>query len=423
MSKKDLAGSAALEALKRPRIEMKSIASVNNAKAQQVAGSQKETKAASAKGGTLPPVASPSSLPEKGSAEAEAHRQAALEAANAKPKPLPQKGRGAGLLLVTVLLPMAVVAGLYIYSKQAQNNQGLSTGSKETTQNQSPNRSVGAANGLTKSLGLTNPLRERKRIPSVETTTKTVVIPAGVPKPAAAATPPKNAHDSSPAHWDYSSTDWASLDPAYKTCGTGQVQSPINIKASAPLPAGPNFHYNYLPTRGKISNNGHTLIVNLAQTHQGNRGNQLLVNGKPYKLLQFHFHTPSENRINNRAYPMEMHMVHKNQQGQLAVVAVMIKAGPPNPLLDRLPLPTKQGQSTNSRGASLNPVLLLPYNRTAYTFSGSLTTPPCSQNVGWIVMKTPITVSHDTLARFQKLLGKNNRPVQPANDRAIFSSF
>jgi len=446
MSNQDLAGSAALKALKRPRIEMKSIAGVNNTKASRPKSSQSIS------------VASPAKRPEKGGAEAEVHRQAALEAAKVKPdvkKPLSQKGSaeayvhnmaakeaiksksrstpkdsapkgsGAGLLFVTLLLPMAVIAGLYIYSKQAQNNQSFSTRATKTTHDQFPASSGRAANGLTKSLGLTNPLREKKHVPAVntasQTTTKTVVIPAGVPK-SSAATPPKNAHGSSPSHWDYSSTDWASLDTAYKTCGTGQVQSPINIQATTPLPAGPNFHYNYLPSTGKINNNGHTLIVNLA------KGNQLLVNGNPYELLQFYFHTPSENQINNRAYPMELHMVHKNQQGQLVVVAVMIKAGPPNPLLDRLPLPAQKGQSTNSHlanrlSARLNPVLLLPYNRNAYTFSGSLTTPPCSQNVGWIVMKTPITVSPGALARFQKLLGKNNRPLQPANRRTIFSSY
>ncbi len=415
MSKKDLAGKAALKALKRP---------------------------------------------EKGSAEAEAHRQAALEAANAKPeseKKLPQKGSseayahnlaakealkssssspqqgkssGSGFLLLAVLIPVAAVVGLYFYSKLEQNSQGSLTASSAISSNSSSSQR--AAKTRSNSLGLTNPLRSRKTLPTEktaapETSTGTreltnsnqpVTLPLNADAKAHTTTTlAKNAHGAGPSHWDYSSTDWALLDPAYKTCGAGKKQSPINIQTTTPLPTGPSFSYNYLPSAGKISNNGHTIMVNLA------KGNQLLVNGNAYELLQFHFHTPSENRINNRSYPMELHMVHKNQQGQLAVVAVMIEAGPPNPLLDRLPLPSAKGQSTNSQGASLNPVLVLPYDRNTFTFSGSLTTPPCTQNVGWIVMKTPITVTPQTLARFQKVMGKNNRPVQPANRRTIFSSY
>ncbi len=401
MSKKDSAGKAAQEALKRPE-KGSAEAQVHRQAALEAANAKPESE---------------KKLPQKGSSEAYAHNLAAKEAQSAsRAKGETTKESGSWPLLLAVLLPVAAVAGVFFYAQQMQNNQGSLASLSADSSKQSASQRT--ANAHPVSLGLTNPLRDRKKNPAENAMTGTIVA-ARVDKPHSLTPPPssKSAHGNGPSHWDYSSTDWALLDPAYKTCGASKKQSPINIQATTPLPTGPNFSYNYLPSHGKISNNGHTIIVNLA------KGNQLLVNGNEYELLQFHFHTPSENRINNRAFPMEMHMVHKNRQGQLAVVAVMIQAGPPNPLLDRLPLPAQKGQSTNSQGNNLNPVLLLPYDRNTFTFSGSLTTPPCSENVGWIVMKTPITVTPQTLARFQKVLGKNNRPVQPANGRTIFSSY
>ena len=451
MSKKNITGDAALKALKRPQVESKSIAGTKSTKAHKKA------------------------LPEKGSAEAEAHKQAVLEAKKAELTPartLPQKGAseayihnlvakenaksksaaspqnsdrkssGIGLLVLGVLLPMTAVAGLFMYSSHLKKTNAPASKSAQPENNQHQAASTIAANKPSKSMGLSNPLRDKQRPPASKpptppiqsgqsanqlpnnpwmknaTNSATIPTPSNTTMPATAPIPSKSESAlEKPSHWDYSNTDWALLDPAYKTCGTGKAQSPINIEATTPLPTGPNFHYNYFPSPGKISNNGHTLIVNLA------KGNQLLVNGQPYELVQFHFHTPSENKINSRTYPMELHLVHKNQQEQLAVVAVMIKAGPPNTLIDALPVPAKKGQAINIQRASLNPVLLLPYDRNTYTFSGSLTTPPCTQNVGWIVMKTPITVLPETLARFHKALGNNNRPIQPTNGRFIFSSY
>lgn len=414
--------------------------------------------------------ATKSTLPQKGSAEAAVHNMAAQEAAGKKsPNTNQHKGESSlGFLFLVLMLPLAIVGGLYAYATYMQDNNAPQS-DKNTADKATPKTPKSAAK-IEKTPAApapTPPSVAKPVMPPVE-----VTPPVEAPKPqasipqkamspeaaasvAAAPTPastktapqptkptettpkikpattteaPKNTEPKTvtqPAtaehaktekgHWDYESTDWASVDPAYKTCGTGNNQSPINIPMTAGN-TGPQFQYNYALSAGKLHNNGHTVQVDL------DKGNQLLVNGKAYDLIQFHFHTPSENRIHGKSYPMEVHLVHKNAENQLAVVAVMIDQGGTNELLSHMPVPAKKGDTISSGGANINPALLLPANRTGFTFSGSLTTPPCSESVGWIVLQTPIRVESETLARFQKVLGNNNRPIQPTNNRAIYNA-
>jgi carbonic anhydrase len=146
------------------------------------------------------------------------------------------------------------------------------------------------------------------------------------------------------------------------------------------------------------------------------------LDGVEYKLLQFHFHTPSEEKIDGKSYPLVAHLVHKNAEGQLAVVAVLFKAGKENaalkPVFDHLP--AKEGE-TRKLDVAVDAADLLPANRAYYAFTGSLTTPPCSEEVRWQVLKTPVELSSSQLAAFRKLYRMNARPVQPLNGRKVLA--
>ncbi len=381
-------------------------------------------------------------LPEKGSAEAEIHRQAAMAANIRLSEPdLPQKGgaeaavhnmaakgsapaQGARLdfLALVLLIPLAIVGGVYAYSGKMRGDiNALMTASDanpatpKSATNASPAASKNAKTDAAKTPAVKTPATK------ATAPAKLATAPANAPKTAPkTATKPlaKPAAKPAKARWDYKNTKWAALDPAFKTCGSGKSQSPINIVAGAPL-SGPNFQFNYAPSSGKVINTGRAIRIELTKTAQG-QANQLLVNGKPYDLIEFHFHTPGEHAINGRRAPMEVHLVHKNAQNQMAFVAIMINAGGTNQLIDHMPVPANKGDYSSSGGPNINPALLLPDNRRAFTYSGSLTTPPCTQNVGWVVLQSSLGVAPATLAKFQKIMGRNNRPLQPANGRGIY---
>jgi len=222
------------------------------------------------------------------------------------------------------------------------------------------------------------------------------------------------------SHWAYTgangATHWGELDPSFAACAAGHRQSPINIvkTVKAALPA-LDFHYgNAAPT---IWNNGHTVQVNLPA------GNTLEVGGQRYDLLQFHFHTPSEEHINGKPTPMVAHFVHKNAAGELGVVAVLIRAGRPNaawePVFQHLP---RVGEKITVDDLSLDLAALLPESLGYYDFAGSLTTPPCSEGVHWMVLKAPVTLSSRQIAALRRLVGKNARPVQALNERVVRES-
>jgi carbonic anhydrase len=221
-------------------------------------------------------------------------------------------------------------------------------------------------------------------------------------------------------HWSYSGstgpTKWASLEHEYSTCGVGKTQSPIDIQdAAAKASDLPAITFDYKPSPLKIIDNGHTVQVNYAL------GSSITVQGKQYELVQFHFHKPSEERINGRAYDMVAHLVHKDQDGNLAVVAVLLKIGGANKLIQTLwdALPRKKDEEV-AKSVEVNAADLLPANKSAYyTFTGSLTTPPCSEGVTWFVLKSPMVISEEEVVRFGHLYPMNARPTQPLNGREI----
>ena len=220
------------------------------------------------------------------------------------------------------------------------------------------------------------------------------------------------------AHWGYSGEEgpanWSKLDVAYSTCGSGVNQSPVDLTAmvDGDLPA---IDFAYHPGGKEIINNGHTIQVNYAA------GSTLRVQGRLFELKQFHFHAPSENVVNGKSYPMEAHLVHADEAGNLAVVALMFEAGAASSELDRAwPLMPARAGGKAALPAAVDVNALLPASREYYRFNGSLTTPPCSEGVLWMVMKTAGTASMAQIEKFAGTIGQpNNRPLQPVNARLI----
>lgn len=221
-------------------------------------------------------------------------------------------------------------------------------------------------------------------------------------------------------HWSYSGDSgpeaWASLDPANALCRNGKRQSPIDIRDGIKVDQ-EALGIDYQPSYFRIIDNGHTIQVSYGP------GSRLSVMGRSYELLQFHFHRPSEERIDGRAFDMVVHLVHKDLEGHLAVLAVLLKEGRPNPLIQTLwnNLPLERNQDYAPK-ASIQIADVLPANLDYYAYMGSLTTPPCSEGVLWLVLKQPVEVSREQIAIFSRFYTNNARPVQAANDRVIKES-
>ena len=221
-------------------------------------------------------------------------------------------------------------------------------------------------------------------------------------------------------HWEHEGDNgpqnWAKLKPEFNTCATGQRQSPIHIlETDTVLGKAEVLKFDYKPSGGSVVNNGQTIQVDLAGQ------NTLYVRGSAYKLIQFHFHHPAEERVNYKGFSMVAHLVHKNEEGQLAVVAVLIDPGTENPLIDqiwtRMPLDVNDRVGLPAGLIDMNQIL--PMDQRYYQFIGSLTTPPCTEGVLWLVMKQPMTVSREQLKLFTHLYPMNARPVQALNGRLI----
>jgi carbonic anhydrase len=228
-----------------------------------------------------------------------------------------------------------------------------------------------------------------------------------------------DAHGSD-VHWAYDGENgpqaWGKLKSEFNVCAIGKRQSPINIEEPMTLqgPAEP-LQFNYTASSGTVVNNGHTIQVDL----QGD--NSLTVRGQVYRLVQFHFHTPSEEQVNFRNFAMVAHLVHKSADGQLAVVAVLLDPGVANALVNKvwtyMPLDANDRVRLPTDIIDMNE--LLPKDQRYYQFIGSLTTPPCTEGVLWMVLKQPTQISKDQLRLFQQLYPNNARPVQAVNGRPV----
>lgn len=222
------------------------------------------------------------------------------------------------------------------------------------------------------------------------------------------------------AHWGYEGKDgpghWATLGPEYSGCA-GKSQSPVDLVQARMIEAElPALVLSCQPTPLNVVNNGHTIQVDCA-------GNSTLqVDGRTFHLKQFHFHSPSENLIDGKSYAMEAHLVHADDEGNLAVVAVMIESGAANAFLDKVwaNLPATAGARAQPAGVSVNVADLLPADRDYYRYDGSLTTPPCSEGVRWLVLEAPVSASAAQIHAFEQAVGHhNNRPLQALNGRVV----
>jgi carbonic anhydrase len=216
--------------------------------------------------------------------------------------------------------------------------------------------------------------------------------------------------------WDYGAAHgpkhWGEIKPEFASCANGKAQSPIDIRNPVHEKLAP-IKFDYHPAPLHIVDNGHTVQVNYAP------GSSITIGGERYELQQFHFHKPSEEKIDGKGFPMVVHLVHKNAAGALAVVAVLLKEGRQNALVQTLwaNLPPEKEKEHAADGVSINAARLLPANHAYYTFAGSLTTPPCSEGVTWFVLTHPSTLSEAQIAHFA--YQGNARPVQALNGRTI----
>ena len=219
-------------------------------------------------------------------------------------------------------------------------------------------------------------------------------------------------------HWAYEGKEgpdnWAKLSPEFATCDAGRNQSPINVEGSIHAAIKALKAIQKFPAKD-IFNNGHTVQINFKE------GNMLALDNGAFQMKQVHFHAPSENTIHGKSFPLEAHFVHADAKGNLAVIGVMFTEGKAIPALAKLweQLPEEESQPITLKNRVM-PSEFMPDNKTYYRFSGSLTTPPCSEGVRWLLMKNPITASKEQIDAFKKAVHhSNNRPVQALNGRVI----
>lgn len=217
--------------------------------------------------------------------------------------------------------------------------------------------------------------------------------------------------------WSYSGENgpqrWAGLTPDFSAC-SGKNQSPINLTSFIEADLKP-IKISYQSQGHEIMNNGHTVQVNY------NAGSSILIDGVQYDLMQFHFHAPSENLINGRSFAMETHFVHRDRDGNLAVIALLFDEGKENKALADIwhLMPNRKGEK-RKLPSPFNAALLLPENPDYYLFNGSLTTPPCTEGVRWLVFKKSVQASKEQVEAFAHAIHHpNNRPVQPINARPV----
>jgi carbonic anhydrase len=259
--------------------------------------------------------------------------------------------------------------------------------------------------------------------------------PAEQAPPAATATPqvttkPSVAPAAGDPVWHYEGAagpeSWGKLSPKFAACGEGRSQSPVDIATTVVGTEALELKTGLTPGSLRIAhhehvadgiNNGHTVQIN----YEG--GDELTIGNDTYGLVQYHFHNQSEHTVKGRHYPMEMHLVHKTESGKLAVIGVFIEEGPHNAAFDPIwnNLPKQRGVETHYPHVNVDVDKLLPASRASYRYDGSLTTPPCSEGVRWIVMTTPIQLSAEQIKAFTAIIHDNNRPSQPLNGRPVLT--
>jgi len=219
-------------------------------------------------------------------------------------------------------------------------------------------------------------------------------------------------------HWSYGGHTgpgyWAELEHDFAACKQGHAQSQIDIRGAKAADL-PPIVFDYKPSPLRVVDNGHTIQVNYAP------GSSISVGGARYELVQFHFHRPSEEKVQGKSHAMVAHLVHKSAEGKLAVVAVLLdKGGASVPAIETVwaHVP-KEKEKEAAPDVTVDAATLLPSAKGYYAFQGSLTTPPCSEEVRWLVLKQPVKIADREIAAFSKLYSMNARPTQPLNGRLV----
>lgn len=265
-------------------------------------------------------------------------------------------------------------------------------------------------------------LRQRlaERLASKQEPDRVKLVNKGAAESKPGARPARPAKPEREPQWGYAGDGapehWGALKPEYRQCAVGTRQSPIDIRDGIRVDL-EKIRFEYRPSAFAVLDNGRTVQVNVAP------GNTLQVMGRRFELQQFHFHRPSEERIDGRQFDMVAHLMHQDAEGRQAVVAVLLERGQDQPLIQTIwnNLPLEKNEALQAPG-TLDLNQLLPEDRAYYTYMGSLTTPPCTEGVLWMVMRSPVQLSAAQLAIFGKLYPMNARPIQASSGRLIKES-
>jgi carbonic anhydrase len=271
--------------------------------------------------------------------------------------------------------------------------------------------------------------RIAKKMAELHKENERIRLQAQARRASAAANPPSAPHAATQSsdsmkphdiHWSYEGEGgparWGKIDPANVKCDTGERQSPIDIRDGIRVDLEP-VTFDYKPVRFNVVDTGHTIQVNLGA------GNSITILGRRYDLVQFHFHRPSEEKVNGVGYDMVVHLEHKDMDGKLVELAILVEPGKPNSVVQTIwnNMPLEKNDTVQPPGTiDLNQIL--PASRQYYTYMGSLTTPPCTEGVLWIVFKQPIQLSQDQISIFSRMYPLNARPIQNSAGRLIKES-
>ncbi|MFD4350983.1 carbonic anhydrase [Nocardia sp. NPDC058518] len=220
-------------------------------------------------------------------------------------------------------------------------------------------------------------------------------------------------------HWDYNGEGperWADLDRGFATCRVGHAQSPIDLDSPTELHPSDHIEIDYRPMSAvPLLNNGHTIQAAVP----ADSGNHIVVDGTPFTLTQFHFHLPSEHTVDGTVTAMELHLVHTARSGRLAVLAVLLNAHTGPTPLSRILTATPNRSGLTRAVTTVDPREFLPTDLAQFRYQGSLTTPPCTEGVEWIVLRHPAPVTVADVDNYRALFPHSNRPTQPLNGRPV----
>ncbi|KPF77783.1 hypothetical protein IP88_05520 [alpha proteobacterium AAP81b] len=226
-------------------------------------------------------------------------------------------------------------------------------------------------------------------------------------------------HTAPHAEWGYTGATgpahWSELSRSYAICADGQQESPVDLAGAIPADLG-RLAIAWRPLELAGSNNGHTVQFDVPA------GSQFVMAGKTYRLLQFHLHHPGEHLVDGRRFPLEVHFVHRADDGTLGVIGVLVTAGAANRVLQQVLDTVPREAGARQSGERIDPTRLLPAARGFFRYEGSLTTPPCSESVDWVVLRQPITASPAQIMQFSAIFPFNARPVQAIDRRFLLRS-